>query len=101
MAARVTIWSSEILSQVQAGVQRPDLIGVAVEHEGLALEELPHPPLPSLTPARVVHLRVHIGVETVFARRRQIPGGHRLALGEPDLHQRLAALEAILPRYDQ
>src|SRR5512134_3414294 len=51
-AARVT--ASVVRPEIHPGVERGDLLGVAVEHQGLSLEELPDAPLPRLAPAWVV-----------------------------------------------
>ena len=67
----------------------------------LALEELANPPLARLAPARMVDFGIHVRVEAVFLRRRLVPGRRRLLLREPDLHDRLDALEAVLPRHHE
>src|SRR4051812_1126815 len=73
---------SEVLLQVHAGVQLPHLGLVAVEQQGLALlgeqAVLADAPLGGLRPARMVHVRVHVGIEAVFLRSRLVPGraGH-------------------------
>src|SRR5690606_39093086 len=64
----------EELAQVHPRVQMRHLLGVTVERQGLALEELPDAPFPFLAPARVVHLWIHVGIEPVLARRRPVPG---------------------------
>src|ERR1051326_1327969 len=76
----------EIPPEIHAGVERRDLVAVAVEHLRLvALEEARQPLLGRLAPARMVDRRVHVGVEPVLVRRLQLPGVHRLFLDEPDL----------------
>src|SRR5256885_9469831 len=50
--------------------------------------------LAGLTPARMIDLRVDVGVEPVLLRSRDIPGGVGLSRTEADLHDRLDALEA-------
>eukprot|EP01136_Pigoraptor_vietnamica_P026027 Opistho-1_new@80615 len=97
---------SEQLAQVHAGVELPHLRFVAVEHLRLAAfgEQtalLADAPLGGLTPAWMRDLRVDVGIEAVFLRRGHVPGGARLLVGEADLHQRLAALEAVLPGHHQ
>ena len=42
-------------------------------------------------------LRVHIGPETVFGGLNLLPEGLRPLVGQGDLHQRLAGLEAVFP----
>src|SRR5437899_7247070 len=88
------------LLQIHPRVERRDLVRVAVEHERLAAPELADAPLGGLAPARVVDGGVHVGVEAVLLRRRFVPGRLRLLLGETDAHDRLRALEAVLPRDD-
>src|SRR6188472_1541699 len=89
--------ASVVLLQIQTGIEALDLFGVAVEHQSLALEELADSTLARLAPAGMVHVRVHVRIEPVLLRRRQLPAVHRLSFGEPDLHDRLGALEAVLP----
>src|SRR5579863_3955194 len=50
----------EVLPQIHAGVKMGHLIGVPVEWERLAFEELSQPPFGGLAPARMIDLRVHI-----------------------------------------
>jgi hypothetical protein len=56
---------------------------------------------PRLTPAWVIHSRIHVRVEAILLRRGDVPRGARLLLHEVDLHDRLHALEPIFPRRDQ
>src|SRR5438552_17117081 len=86
------------LLEIHARVERRDLVGVAVEHEGLATAELADPPLGRLAPARMADLGVDVRVEPVFRRCRHVPGGLRLVGHEADPDEGLGALEAILPR---
>src|SRR5687768_14477810 len=97
IAARFTYCRSEILAEVHPRVQRGDLIPITVEHQCLALEKLANPPFPGLTPAGVVYLGVHVGIEPVLIRSRDVPGGPWLSIREPDLHNGLPALESVLP----
>src|SRR5690606_244974 len=90
---------SVVPSQIHSCVQRSDLFCVAVERQRRTLEEFADPALARLAPARVIDFRVHIGVEAVLARDRDVPRRCRLTLTEVDLHDRLAALEAVLPRH--
>src|SRR2546426_12421020 len=87
------------LLQVHPRVERRDLVRVAVEHERIASAQLANPPLRRLAPARVAHLGVDVRVEAVLARRGLVPGGLGLVGSEPHAHQRLPALEAVLPRH--
>src|SRR5437016_4813724 len=89
---RATARGSVVGPQVHTRVKRGDLIGVAVEHERRALEKLAHPPLLGLAPARMVYVRIHVGVEPVLLRRGDVPGGPRLGLEKPNFHDALAAL---------
>ena len=54
-----------------------------------------------LAPARVIVLRVDVRVEPVLVRRVLVPRRRRLLVDERDLHDRLDALEAVLPRHDE
>src|SRR5256886_7438787 len=49
----------------------------------------------------MIDLRVDVGVEPVLLRSRDIPGGGGLSRTEADLHDRLDALEAVLPGHDE
>src|ERR1700761_3347121 len=96
-----TAASIELL-QVHAGVERGDLRLVAVEQPGLgALGEeaaaVADAALGRLAPARMIAVRVDVGIEAVFLRRRLVPGGRRLLVEEADSDDRLRALEAVLP----
>src|SRR5262245_55255598 len=71
---------SVVSPEVHAGVEARDLVGVAVEHERLAREELADSPLLRLTPARVIDGRIHIGVEAVLVRVVLLPRIQRLFL---------------------
>src|ERR1043166_406001 len=85
---------SVVLAQIHAGVETGDLV-VSVEHQRLMrFEKLRQAPLTRLAPARMIHIRIHVGVETVFARAVQVPRCWRLIFDESDFHDRLDALEA-------
>src|SRR5207249_6402729 len=88
------------LPEVHAGIERRDLVRVAVERERRPTAELTDPPLGGLAPPWMIHLGIDVGVEPVLAGRRLVPGGLRLLAHEPDAHDRLRALEAVLPRND-
>src|SRR5580658_6994914 len=55
--------SSEILLQVHALVHIRHLIAVAVEHQRVPLKEFANTPLLGLAPARMVNIRIHVGVK--------------------------------------
>src|SRR5688500_2912098 len=91
--------------QIHPLVKSSDLFFIAIEHERFL------PPaqraafadytFTGLRPARVIHLRVHVGVEPIFIRGHDLPGVARLLRDEVDLHNRFAAFETIFPRHDQ
>ena len=89
-----------VLAQIHAGVEARDL-GIAVEHQRLLLEQFAQAALVGLAPARMIHGRIHVGIESILARVGDVPGRGRLLIGERDLHDRLDALEAVLPRHHQ
>src|SRR5438309_6114858 len=89
------------LAQVHAGVEAGHLLGVAVERQRRAASDLADPSLRRLAPARMVDRRVHVRVEAVLAGRPEVPRGRRLGLDEADAHDRLDALEPVLPRDDE
>ncbi len=67
---------SKILPQIHVGVQMRDLFFVAVKYEGRLLagkESGADDSLALLTPARMIDVRVHVGVEPVLVRREVIP----------------------------
>ena len=95
---------SKILPQIHVGVQMRDLFFVAVKYEGRLLagkESGADDSLALLTPARMIDVRVHVGVEPVLVRRELISKRFRLLRHKLDLGQRLRALETVLPRDDE
>src|SRR5688572_26502978 len=77
--------------QIHSLVQRRDFLLIAVEHRRRhARLEQPtaDAPLARLGPARMVDLRIDVGVEAVFVRRRDVPRRRRLTLAEADLDDR-------------
>src|SRR6185436_13133492 len=78
-------FNSIVLLQVHPRVQRGHLVAVAVERQGLALDELADAPLAGLTPARVIDVGVHVRVEAVLAGRGDVPRGGRLVLDQAHL----------------
>src|SRR5438045_6154937 len=73
--------SLEILAQIHPGVEMRYLFFIAIEHQCrlLAREEAATDhALALLTPARMINIRIHVRVETVFARGHFVPGGLRL-----------------------
>src|SRR5215469_10728183 len=87
----------EILFQVHSRIHRGDLIAISVEYQRLALKEFANPALCRLTPARMIHCRVHICVETVLARCSFYPGCNGLFLDKAYLRDRFNAFEAVFP----
>src|SRR6185436_13219694 len=73
------------------------LIAVTVEHQRFPLAEFADATLFRLAPARMIDRWIYIGVEPVFVRRRQFPGDFWLLGGKADAHDRLGALETVLP----
>src|ERR687885_765850 len=93
--------SSIELPQIHPGVERGDL-RISIEQERLAARELADAPLLRLRPARVVHLRIHVGVEAVLdAAAVLVPGGGRLSLLQPDAYDALGGLETVLPGHHE
>src|SRR5690606_26441758 len=96
---------SKMLAQVHARVQRGDLFGIAVEWQRLqAVAEqcesvAGDAAFGLLAPARMVDRRIDVRIEAVFVRRRRVPRRRRLAFDEFDAHDRLDALEPVLPRH--
>src|SRR5690348_12859918 len=84
----------EILFQIHPAIQAGDLIAIAIEHEGWTLGEFPQPALSGLAPARMIHIRIHVGIKAVFSRSRQTPAVDRLLVGEMNAHDCFRALEA-------
>jgi hypothetical protein len=68
-------------AQVHSRIERGDF-RVTVEHQCLALEQFAQPPLPRLTPARMIDCRIHVRIETILLRCQLIPGRFRLPLRE-------------------
>src|SRR5689334_4862353 len=91
--------------EIEAGVEACHLLAVAVEHQRRSpLHEqsaLADAALGGLAPARVVDVWIDVGIKAVLARVLHVPGAGGLLLGEADAHDRLDALEAILPRHHQ
>jgi hypothetical protein len=58
-------------------------------------------PFRRLTPTRMVHGRIDVGVETIFVRRGDIPAITGLTFGEANFDDRLDILEAVFPRRHQ
>src|SRR5258708_37388843 len=70
-----TLFRSEVFAQIQAGVKLADLCFVTVEHERRPLARLADTLLSSLSPARMIHMGIHIGVKAIFMRRVLAPCG--------------------------
>src|ERR1035438_6665855 len=91
---------SVVFFEIHPVVQAGYLVAVAVEHQGWPFAEFAQAPLARLAPPRMVHLRIHVGIEPVFARIGHVPRGGRLAAHQADLDDRFDALEAVLPGQD-
>ena len=78
-----------------------DLVGVAVEHERFAADEIADAALGRLGPARMIGRRIHIGPEAVFGRDLRVPGRCGLVFGKRDAHDGFDGLEAVLPRHNK
>src|SRR6266481_9103039 len=90
-----------VFAQIHARVKAGDLVGVAVEHQGLVgLEEFGEAALASLAPAGMIDFGIHIGIEAVLLRGIEIPRSGRLVFDKTNFHQGLDALESIFPRQD-
>src|SRR5882724_1170534 len=89
---------NEELFRLAVGVQAGHELAVAVVEQGgdalLAAQRL----FGRLAPARMRHLRVHVGPEAVFARLQLLPERNRPLVAELDADDRLHVLEAVLPR---
>src|SRR5262245_34970775 len=83
---------SVVRLEVQTTVEARDLVAVAVEHERRPAPgeqaTLADAPLRRLAPARMVHLRVHVGIEAVLAGVGGLPGDGWLILDQADAHDR-------------
>src|SRR5579859_731124 len=88
---------SVVCLQVHAGVEFSDLVGIAVEHERVTLEEFADATLFSLAPAWMVLSGIYVGIETILKRTGAVPRCGRLAGDQRYLHNALDALEAIFP----
>src|SRR5260370_42667095 len=72
---------SKILAQIHACVEMRDLFLVAVEHECRLLtgeKAGADHAFACLTPTRMIHVRVHVGVKSVLIRRHLVPKRLRL-----------------------
>src|SRR5947207_11431124 len=91
----------EVFAQVHSGIHRRDLVGVSVEHQRGSLEEITDAPFAGLAPPRMIHTRIYVRVKAIFGARLQLPGVHRLLVGEIDADDRFHSLESVLPgRYE-
>src|SRR6185312_8595376 len=86
---------SIILLQIHSGIHRSHKIPVSIEHQRLAPAEFADAALGRLAPSWVVHVRIHVGIKTVFLGRHAVPGSRRLTRDELYLHDRLYPFEAI------
>src|SRR5690606_28631175 len=97
---------SVIRLQVHARIKRCDFLAIAVERQcratvGTEETAFTDAPCGRLTPARMVNLRVHIGVKAIFIGGLLLPRGWRLFFDKADLRDRLDSLEAIFPRHHE
>src|SRR6516225_6126725 len=95
---------SVVSLQVHAGIERGDLLAIAVEDQGgpaLPKQPVADAPFGGLAPTRMVDRRIDVGVEAILARVLACPRGLRLLLDELDANDRFDSLEAVFPRDDQ
>ncbi len=90
----------EVAAEVHAGVEGGDLIAIAIEHEGGALEEFAEAALAFLAPAGMIDIGIDVGIEAVLMGIGEIPGGVGLVFDEFDFDDGFDALEAIFPGED-
>src|SRR6266566_9272216 len=64
----------KVSTEVHASVQARNFVRIAVERQRFASGEIADAPLGGLTPARMIHCRIHIGVEAILSWGRQRPG---------------------------
>src|SRR5690606_27950887 len=97
--------SSVTARQIHTGIQARNLVAITITHQGwlasLTEQRSRQTRFHILTPARVMHFRIYVGVETVFIRLQHIPGSLWFSLGEADLHNGFDALETIFPGHNQ
>lgn len=74
-----------ILSKVHTRIQVRYLVRVAVARERGPALEFAKAALSRLAPARVVNAGIHVGIEAILVRIREIPCGRRLLLDETNL----------------
>src|SRR5580700_2826822 len=89
-----------IFLQIHAAIHASHLIAVSIEQQRFALEYLTQAALRSLAPARMIHVGIHVGIETILVGSRAIPSGGRLTFGEANFYDGLDALVAVLPGND-
>ena len=77
------------------------MLAVAVKRQSFALQEFADAPLFGLAPARVIDIRIHVGEEPVFARRRAHPGRDRRFFHQTNAHDGFRAFESVFPRHGQ
>src|SRR5690606_33569050 len=97
---------SVVGSQVHAVIEAGHLVRIAVEHQrrtagGPEETTLADADFARLAPARMVDLRIDVGVEAIFLRLHASPRILRLLFHQRDADDRLDALEAVFPRHDQ
>src|SRR5262249_48499210 len=70
---------------VHPGVPLRDLV-VPVKQQGWSSEELADAAFASLTPSRMIDVRVHVSKEPIFLRRLLLPGIDGLLIRESNIH---------------
>lgn len=91
------------LPPVHATVQTGYLITIAIEHlcrNGARKDAGVNAAFVSLTPARMVNLRVDVGIKTIFVRSHLVPQGIRLFCRETNFHNGFAAFKTVFPGQD-
>ena len=69
-----------------------NVIGVAIKHERLSLEEFSDATFTSLAPSRMIHFWVHVGIKTIFVGCSFLPSSRGLLLDKTDSDDGCAVL---------
>src|SRR6516162_3627704 len=78
-----------------------DLLLIAVEHQRRTPARFADALLRGLAPARMVHVRIHVGVKAVFIRRVLAPRRSRLVGNQFYFYDGFDSLETVFPRNDE